>query len=58
MQNVNMKVEGDELVIRINLKAPRVPSKTGKSDIIATTAGNVGIQGGAIKVGVNVYAPR
>jgi hypothetical protein len=57
MQNVTMKVEGRELVLRINLDADLGPSKSGKTTVIATTNGNQPIPGCPVAtfIGVNVY---
>ena len=56
MKNVNMTVEGDELVIRIKLNERHGQSASGKSVTVATTAGNVVVPGfEQIKLGLNVY---
>jgi hypothetical protein len=44
-RNVTAIVEGDELVIRMNLKDPGVPSSTGKSQLIASTGGFFAVPG-------------
>ena len=56
-QNVDASIDGDVLVMRIKLDAPTVNSKSGKSQVIASTGGNQPIvhNGKIIKVGVNVY---
>ena len=57
-KNVRMAVENDELVIRIALKRSFGTSSSGKSEIIATTSGNVSVPGHeSIKIGLNVYRP-
>jgi len=59
MKNVNMRVEGDELVIRVNLKENHGPSKSGKTTIIASSEGNVSVPGDAfVKIGLNIYRSR
>ena len=59
MQNVEFEVEGDQLVIRIDLSQELGESSSGKSVIIATTGGNVAVPGReAVKVGLNVYRPQ
>ena len=59
MQNVKMQVKGSELVITIDLAARLGPSKSGKTEIVATTAGNATIPGtNGAKLGLNVYLPR
>lgn len=37
--NVTMNVKGNTLTIIVDLSKPGVPSKTGKTDLIATTGG-------------------
>jgi hypothetical protein len=58
MFNAAMKVNNDELTIRVNLKEDNGPSKSGKSIIIATSAGNKDIPGTDLKIGLNIYRPR
>lgn len=56
MENVKMAVEGDELVIRVDLKHRGEKSSTGKSVRVASTEGNVDVPGhAAIKIGINAY---
>ena len=56
-----MKVEiiDDKLVITLPIKNPPLPSKTGKSLVVATTNGNqptaIQIQGKLLAVGVNAF---
>ena len=59
MKNVDMKVEGDRLVITVDLAQEFGVSKTGKSITIASTEGNVSVPGREeIKIGVNVYRKK
>src|SRR5437588_11222833 len=59
MQNVEFELEGDQLIIRIDLSQELGVSSSGKSAIIATTGGNVTVPGWeAVKVGLNVYRPQ
>jgi hypothetical protein len=59
MKNVDMKVEGQDLVIRVDLSKSFGPSKSGKTIIIASTEGNVSVPGHEdIKVGLNIYKGR
>jgi hypothetical protein len=59
MQNCAMAVKGDVLTITVNLAESQGTSKTGKSEIIATTAGNISIPGKPeLKLGLNLYRPR
>ena len=59
MQNVEFELEGEQLIIRIDLSQELGVSSSGKSVIIATTGGNVAVPGWeAVKVGLNVYRPQ
>ncbi|NVO66453.1 hypothetical protein [Methanofollis tationis] len=59
MKNVDMKVEGDRLVITVDLAQEFGVSKTGKSITIASTEGNVSVPGHEeITIGVNVYRKK
>ena len=59
MYNVEFEVQGDQLIIRIDLSQELGVSSSGKSVIIATTGGNVAVPGWeAVKVGLNVYRPQ
>ena len=61
---MNIQVEGDTLVIRVDIGAAAFknapPSSSGKTRLIATTGGNTAYatKHGQLKVGVNVYTPR
>ena len=56
MKNVDMKVEGTILTIKVDLSKEFGPSKSGKTMIIASTEGNVKIpEHEDKKVGLNVY---
>jgi hypothetical protein len=59
MQNVAFEIEGDQLIIRVDLSQELGVSSSGKSVIIATTGGSVALPGWeAVKVGLNVYRPQ
>ncbi|HEY4383534.1 MAG TPA: hypothetical protein VGN34_03530 [Ktedonobacteraceae bacterium] len=59
MKNVEMTVDGDKLVIVVDLKQEFGPSSSGKSITIASTEGNVAVpQREDIKIGLNIYKPR
>ena len=59
MKNVEMRVEGQRLIITVDLTADQGPSSSGKTTIIATTGGNVAVPGREdVKVGLNIYKPR
>jgi len=59
-QNIKAEVDGDELTLTIDLSAGGTRSKSGKSEVIASTRGNVQVgvgEGQQVTVGVNVYRP-
>ena len=59
MKNVDMQLDGDILVIRVDLTKDFGKSKSGKSITIASTEGNVAVPGHEeIKIGLNVYRKR
>ncbi len=59
MKNVQMSVDGETLVLKVNLTEEFGPSASGKTIIIASTEGNVSVPGNKeIKVGLNVYRKR
>jgi hypothetical protein len=55
------KIVGNKLVIEIEMRDPPTPSATGKTRIVATTAGNVKtdiqVQGKTMTIGLNAYIP-
>ena len=56
MKNVDMKIEGDTLVVRVDLTRNFGKSKSGKSTIVASTDGNVSLPGKPeVKIGLNLY---
>ena len=57
MKNVTLEVSEDKiLTIKVDLKQSFGPSASGKSEIIASTEGNVSLDGDhGVKVGLNVY---
>jgi hypothetical protein len=59
MKNVEMKVEDKILTIKVDLTKEFGPSASGKTIIIASTEGNIAIDGheGA-KIGLNVYRKK
>ena len=59
MKNVELRVEGDTLMIIVDLKQEFGLSSSGKSITIASTEGNVSVPGQEeVKIGLNVYRPR
>ena len=55
-QNLKVKVEGTTMTIMVDLAGPTTLSASGKSDVIATTRGNVKV--GDLSIGINVYRKR
>ena len=59
MRNVEMKIEGSILTIKVDLTKDFGPSSSGKTIIIASTEGNVAIDGHEkAKIGLNVYRKK
>ena len=56
MKNVEMSVSGNVLTIKVDLKKNFGPSKSGKTNVIATTEGNVDVpENTGTKIGLNIY---
>lgn len=56
MKNVTMSYEGKTLVIKVDLTKNFGKSASGKSVIVASTEGNVSLEGHPeIKLGLNCY---
>jgi len=49
MKNLTMSVDGSVLTVKIDLKQTQGPSKTGKTQVIATTNGFLTVDGGTGK---------
>ncbi|MCL5058161.1 MAG: hypothetical protein M1130_09245 [Actinobacteria bacterium] len=59
MKNVEMQVEGNILTIKVDISKEFGPSSSGKTIIIASTEGNVGVPGNEdVKIGLNVYKKK
>jgi hypothetical protein len=59
MKNVDIKVENNILTIKVDLTKEFGPSSSGKTIIIASTEGNVAIEGHEeAKIGLNVYKKK
>lgn len=59
MRNVEYKVSGTKLTITVDLAAKRSPSKSGKTEILASSDGNVEVEGApGFKLGLNIYCPK
>lgn len=57
MRNVKIERNGEQLVITVDLAKNLGPSKSGKTDIVATTEGNVKLDD-RTHIGLNVYRSR
>ena len=55
MKNVEMTVDGETLIIQVDLSKNFGPSKSGKTIMIASTEGNVSDPEREEKIGLNVY---
>jgi hypothetical protein len=59
MKNVEMKMEDNILIIKVDLTKEFGPSASGKTIIIASTEGNISIPDKEnIKVGLNIYKKK
>ena len=58
MKNVELKVEGTILTIKVDLSKEFGPSASGKTIIIASTEGNVSVPDRDEKIGLNVYRKK
>lgn len=58
MKNISVKTNGNKLTITIDLSKSFGESKSGKTEIVATTGGNVIVDVDTqTKMGINVYKP-
>ncbi len=56
MQNVNMKREGNKLIVEIDLTQDLGPSGSGKTNIVASTRGNAPVPGSDDTfIGINCF---
>ena len=55
MKNIETKIAGSILTITVDLSKEFGPSASGKTTIIASSEGNVGVGKDDIKMGLNVY---
>lgn len=59
MKNIEMKLDGDILTIKVDVTKEFGPSASGKTIIIASTEGNISIpEKDEIKIGLNVYKKK
>jgi hypothetical protein len=55
MKNIEMTVEGETLIIKVDLSKDFGPSNSGKTIIVASTEGSVTVPERDEKIGLNVY---
>ncbi|MBA2395514.1 MAG: hypothetical protein H0V70_22515 [Ktedonobacteraceae bacterium] len=59
MKNIEMSVDGNKLIIMVDLDQEFGLSSSGKSITVASTEGNVSVPGREeIKIGLNIYRPK
>jgi len=59
MKNIEMKLEGDILTIKVDVTKEFGPSSSGKTIIIASTEGNISVpEKDDVKIGLNVYKKK
>jgi hypothetical protein len=61
MKNVEMEVQGDRLIITIDLSKEFGLSSSGKNVIIASTEGNQSVperEEAGVKIGLNIYKKK
>ena len=59
MKNIEMKLEGNILTIKVDLTKEFGPSSSGKTIIIESTEGNIAVDGHEeAKIGLNVYRKK
>jgi hypothetical protein len=58
-KNVTMSVNGSKLTIEVDLSKDFGPSASQKTLIIASTEGNITVEGTTdVKIGLNIYKPN
>ena len=55
MENVEMRREGDKLIIEVDLTVDLGDSSSGKTRVIASTRGNAKVPNSDAMIGLNVY---
>jgi len=59
LKNIEMSVEGNKLIIMVDLDQEFGLSSSGKSITVASTEGNVSVPGREeVKIGLNIYRPK
>lgn len=57
-RNVSVELDGNMLIIRADIGAETTTSGSGKSEVVASTNGNVAVPGTDLKLGLNLYRPN
>jgi hypothetical protein len=58
MENIKATVKGNKLTLEIDITTELGMSSSGKSMLVATTGGNVGVPGAeGVMMGINIYKP-
>jgi len=55
MKNIEMSIEEETLIIKVDLSKNFGKSKSGKTIIVASTEGNVSVPERNEKIGLNIY---
>jgi len=55
MKNIEFEITDTHIVVKIDRKHPEWVSKSGKSRNLASTEGNIKIEGTPYSIGVNCY---
>lgn len=58
MKNIKATVKGSTLTLEIDLKQRLGKSKSGKTILVASTGGNIKVEGTEIFLGLNAYVPE
>ena len=59
MRNIETSLVGDILTIKVDLSKPPQLSTSGKSNVIASTEGNISLPGKEeVKMGINIYTRK
>jgi hypothetical protein len=60
LKNASISQDGDDLVIRINTKGETKESRSGQSNLICTTSGNLplAVGGKILKLSMNLFDPK
>jgi ABC-type taurine transport system ATPase subunit len=56
--NTTITLDGDDIVIRVNRSKVLGPSKSGKTNLVASTGGFVAVPGSNISLSLNVCQPK